>query len=41
VARNVVASANTAFDELEELETVLVPHGELATLLDQCCISHA
>jgi ADP-ribose pyrophosphatase len=41
VARNVVASANTAFDDLEELETVLVPHRELATLLDQGCISHA
>jgi ADP-ribose pyrophosphatase len=41
VARDVVPSAETAFDDLEELETVLVPQRELPELLDQGCISHA
>ena len=40
-AHNVVASANTAFDDLEELETVLVPQRELTALLDQGSITHA
>lgn len=41
LARGVRPTGQTAFDDLEDLETVLVPASEIATLLDDRVITHA
>jgi ADP-ribose pyrophosphatase len=41
LARGVRATGQTAFDELEDLETVLVPRAKIASLLDDGVITHA
>jgi ADP-ribose pyrophosphatase len=41
LARGVRATGQTAFDELEDLETVLVPRAKIASLLDEGIVTHA
>jgi len=41
LARGVRATGETAFDELEELETVLVPRSDVAGLIDDGTVTHA
>ncbi len=41
LARGARATGQTAFDELEDLETVLVPRAELARLIDERVVTHA
>lgn len=41
LARGARLTAATAFDDLEDLETLLVPKGELAGLIDDGVITHA
>ena len=41
LARGVRPTGQTAFDDLEDLETVLVPASEIANLLDDRVITHA
>ena len=41
LARGARLTAKTAFDELEDLETVIVPASELASLIDDRVITHA
>ena len=41
LARGARATGQTAFDDLEDLETVLVPRAELARLVDDGVITHA
>jgi ADP-ribose pyrophosphatase len=41
LARGARATGQTAFDDLEDLETVLVPREKIASLLDEGVITHA
>ncbi len=41
LARGARATGHTAFDDLEDLETVLVPRAELARLIDGGIVTHA
>ena len=41
LARSARLTAKTAFDDLEDLETVIVPASELAALIDDRVITHA
>lgn len=41
LARGARLAGETAFDELEDLETVVVPHSDIARLIDERVVTHA